>query len=191
MFVHRKCSRNADIVWPMNLWRNTCVISLSAFHLLMTWCRQMMIVNGFRLCSGRLQIGQDMGCSACFRQPHDWAGNHRPPLDSHRSFDITFVVTLNKLSNKQSSCRWFETPWRSCEVTVMSALVRIGLTQCGSKLTETEWSSGWLFWSSLQTLKTSFSWRTQWRPGQSSWRPFSLCTTNTTKPSTLCSCLGM
>ena len=31
----------------------------------------------------------------------------------------SFNVTLNKLLNKQSSCWWFETPWRSCDVNVM------------------------------------------------------------------------
>ena len=28
--------------------------------------------------------------------------------------------SLNRLLNKQSSCRWFELPWRSCDLTVMS-----------------------------------------------------------------------
>ena len=27
--------------------------------------------------------------------------------------------SINELLNKQSSCRWFETPWRACDVTVM------------------------------------------------------------------------
>ena len=35
-----------------------------------------------------------------------------------RTFDLFCVVNLNKLLNKQSSCRWFETPcslmWRYC-----------------------------------------------------------------------------
>ena len=30
-----------------------------------------------------------------------------------RSFDV--VVSLNKLSNPQSNCQWFETPWHSCK----------------------------------------------------------------------------
>ena len=32
------------------------------------------------------------------------------------SFNIFFVVNLNKLSNKQSSCWWFEMPWHSCDI---------------------------------------------------------------------------
>ena len=36
-----------------------------------------------------------------------------------RSFDIFVVVNMNKRMNKQSNCRWFETPWLSCGVTVM------------------------------------------------------------------------
>ena len=31
-----------------------------------------------------------------------------------RCFDVFFVVSLKKLLNKQSSCGWFQTPWRSC-----------------------------------------------------------------------------
>ena len=30
-----------------------------------------------------------------------------------------FVVNLNKLLNGQSSCRWFEMPWRSCDFTLI------------------------------------------------------------------------
>ena len=31
------------------------------------------------------------------------------------SFDVILAVSLNK----QSDCKWFETPWHSCDVTVM------------------------------------------------------------------------
>ena len=47
-------------------------------------------------------------------------GLHRSPEDSpHKgpnmySFGVFLVVSFNKLLNKQSSCRWFETPRRSC-----------------------------------------------------------------------------
>ena len=34
------------------------------------------------------------------------------------SFDVSFVVSL-KVVEQQSSCRWFETPWPSCNVTIM------------------------------------------------------------------------
>ena len=48
-------------------------------------------------------------------------GIHRSPLNSlhirsvKRSFDVSFVVSLNKLLNKHSSYRWFEAPWRLCD----------------------------------------------------------------------------
>ena len=31
------------------------------------------------------------------------------------NFDVFFVVCLIELLNKQFSCRWYETPWRSCD----------------------------------------------------------------------------
>ena len=50
---------------------------------------------------------------------------YRASVDSHhkksimRNFHVTFVFVLNKLLNKQTSCRWFETQGRSCRVTVL------------------------------------------------------------------------
>ena len=35
-------------------------------------------------------------------------------------YDIFFVAILNKLLKKQSRCRWFETPWRPCDVAVLN-----------------------------------------------------------------------
>ena len=37
-----------------------------------------------------------------------------------RSFVVAFVIDLNKQLNKKKSCRWFETPWRPCDVTAIS-----------------------------------------------------------------------
>ena len=37
------------------------------------------------------------------------------------SFEISFNASLNKLLNKKSSSRLFETPWHSCNITIMSA----------------------------------------------------------------------
>ena len=34
-----------------------------------------------------------------------------------QSFGVLFVISQTKLRNKQLSCRWFETPWCSCDVT--------------------------------------------------------------------------
>ena len=48
-----------------------------------------------------------------------------PPVDSRhkapviRIFDVFFVVSLNMMLSKHSSCRWCETPWRSFDVTIM------------------------------------------------------------------------
>ena len=39
-------------------------------------------------------------------------------------FYVFFDVSLNKLLTKQASCRWFETPWRSCDVTAMDTFTR-------------------------------------------------------------------
>ena len=38
---------------------------------------------------------------------------HRSSRPVTRNFDVFFDVHMNKLLNKQSICRWFETSWRS------------------------------------------------------------------------------
>ena len=51
--------------------------------------------------------------------------NHWSPVDSpHKgpvilNFDVFDCVPMNKLLNKQSTCRWFETPYRSINVDVV------------------------------------------------------------------------
>ena len=76
--------------------------------------------------------------SAGFRQYHDdviwerypqyWSygkGNHRSPVNSPhkgpvtRGFDVSYIASLNKLLNKESSCPWFDMLRRSCDVTLM------------------------------------------------------------------------
>ena len=42
---------------------------------------------------------------------------HKGPV--MRSFNVFFCVSLNEPLNEQSSCRWFDTPWRSCVVIIM------------------------------------------------------------------------
>ena len=55
-------------------------------------------------------------------------GIHQSQIDSpyngsiKRSFDVFFVVRLNNLLNEQSGYRWFQTPWRSCDVTLMDRM---------------------------------------------------------------------
>ena len=60
--------------------------------------------------------------------PHYWPfvrGIHRSPVDSpHKGsvmpmFGVFFDISLNRMSNKHSICRWLKTPLRSCEITVM------------------------------------------------------------------------
>ena len=47
-----------------------------------------------------------------------------------QNFDIFFLIRLNNLLNKRSSCRWLKTPWRPCGVTVISYLNGIeGVTE--------------------------------------------------------------
>ena len=52
-------------------------------------------------------------------------GMLQSPMDIHhkgqemKGFDGPFVVSLNKLVNKQSRHRWIETPWCSYDVTKM------------------------------------------------------------------------
>ena len=42
---------------------------------------------------------------------------HEPCYEG--SFDVSCVISLNKLLNTQSRCRRFDIPWRSCGVTVI------------------------------------------------------------------------
>ena len=42
-----------------------------------------------------------------------------PPRASNASFGDFFVVNLHTLLNEKFSCRWFETPWRSCDIITM------------------------------------------------------------------------
>ena len=37
-----------------------------------------------------------------------------------RKIDVVFIVSLDKLLIKQLSCQWFETPWHTCGITVMT-----------------------------------------------------------------------
>ena len=48
-----------------------------------------------------------------------------PPLPTKgqaiRNFDVFFDVSANNLSDKHSSCRWFDTPWRFSGFTAMNS----------------------------------------------------------------------
>ena len=49
--------------------------------------------------------------------PCETSGLHKEPV--MWSFEILFVINLNELLDKQSSCWWFETPWHPCDIAVM------------------------------------------------------------------------
>ena len=42
-----------------------------------------------------------------------------------RASNTEHFVSLNRLVNKQLTCRWFDTPWRSCDVIVMSVTINV------------------------------------------------------------------
>ena len=42
-----------------------------------------------------------------------------PQMPAIGSVHAFFIGSVNKLPNKQSRCRWFETPWHWCDVTVI------------------------------------------------------------------------
>ena len=76
--------------------------------------------------------------------PHYWhfvRGIHRSPVDSPRKapvmqiFDDFFVLSLNKLWNKQSNFRWFETQTRLCGVAIMSPRI-VPMNQTTHEITD-------------------------------------------------------
>ena len=44
-----------------------------------------------------------------------------------RSFDVVFIISQIKLLNKESRCRWFETPWRFCDMVIIDSNIRRNL----------------------------------------------------------------
>ena len=60
-----------------------------------------------------------------------YMGTHRSPLhfsremSAIRSFDVFYLVNLNKLLNIHPCCWSFETPWHSCYITEMIWLIQI------------------------------------------------------------------
>ena len=52
---------------------------------------------------------------------HSWLVDFLHRVPSIRSFDVFFAVSLSKLLSRHSRCRWFETSWRWCDVTVMES----------------------------------------------------------------------
>ena len=80
-------------------------MSLYDFHLTSWWCHDIEMVYALlALCEGN---------------PPQVAGWFPLRSTSNTSFGISFLVELNTLFNKQSSCQWSETPWHSCDFIVM------------------------------------------------------------------------
>ena len=64
----------------------------------------------------------------CQHNCHWWIPHHKQPVTWN--FVVFYVLSLNKLLTKQSSCRGSEMHWSSCDVTVMS----------------NEFNMGWTYW---------------------------------------------
>ena len=52
-----------------------------------------------------------------FRTSRQWFPLTQWPV--MQGLGVFFVVSLNELSNTHSSYRWFQTPWRSCDATML------------------------------------------------------------------------
>ena len=104
------------------------------------------------------------------RETHHWPfsmGIHQPSVDSpHRaritqSFNACFFdVGLNKLLKDQSSCRWFQMSWRSCDATLMWTVWPLLCWKYSKKLYLKSYSSRfeWILvslWFSLWQLNTA------------------------------------
>ena len=59
--------------------------------------------------------------------PYVRGNNHGSPMGSIHIGPVQTwcFFSLKIMLNKQSSCRWFGTPWRSCDVAVMKHVCRI------------------------------------------------------------------
>ena len=67
-----------------------------------------------------------------------------------QSFEIFFAGSLNKLLNKQSSYRWFQTPWQSYDITVMFTRLICQSNECRHDIVNTclligLWLQAWHF----------------------------------------------
>ena len=52
---------------------------------------------------------------------YQWAVDSFYKRAVKQSFCIPAVVSMWRLQNNQSICRWFETPWHSCDINIMSS----------------------------------------------------------------------
>ena len=67
----------------------------------------------------RVAVKHDLGTAILLFYSEIWwspvESPHKGPVI--RSLDAFFVLGQNKLFKKQSSCQWFQTPWRVCHVS--------------------------------------------------------------------------
>ena len=89
------------------------------FHFLcVSFWRGYFVVHISHLHTDAMPWKHNASLSLCEGNPPVTDGfPHKAPVP--QSFDVSFHVHLNKPLNKHSSWRWFEKPWRSCDVTIM------------------------------------------------------------------------
>ena len=67
----------------------------------------------------RVPVKHDLGTAILLFYPEIWwspvESPHKGPVI--QSLDAFFVLGQNKLIKKQSSCQWFQMPWRVCHVS--------------------------------------------------------------------------
>ena len=61
--------------------------------------------------------GHDLRIAGIFAGNPPVAGGLLEQKPVMQSVDVFFMVSLNKLLNKQYGCRWFETAWRLCDLS--------------------------------------------------------------------------
>ena len=64
---------------------------------------------------------------------------------SNTGFGVFFDVSQNELLSKHLICQWFETPWCSCDVTVIEGLVYITVTFYDHHGVSNHWQFNCLF----------------------------------------------
>ena len=76
---------------------------------------EMWIHNGARMNVKLIFLLIMTSCHGNAFRVTDFLGIHRSPMDSpHKGHGVLFLVTVNVLFEKQSSCRWFMTLWCHC-----------------------------------------------------------------------------
>ena len=72
-------------------------------------------------------------------------GHRWIPL-TKEEYDVLFCIILNNLSDLQSSCRWFETPWHPCDLTLM---ISTFCRAIGNPYYNLVWNHAMLWWNAV------------------------------------------